>query len=190
MSLYAFVLFFHIAGVIALFITLSFEALSLFRMRRAQTLADVRLWLDPLPRLPLLTGISALVVLASGLHLAARMSAFREAWIDVTLVSLLLMAPLGAPAGKRLRAIRHAVADGTTLDPALRNHLQDGFLKISLCMRGSLFLGIVLLMIAKPELLQSICVVAAFLLLGLVLPLVFRGRTPQLSNSRTTTVNK
>ena len=54
MSLYGFVLFLHVTSVLALFVCLSFEALSLFRLRRASTLAEARLWIDPVPRLPAL----------------------------------------------------------------------------------------------------------------------------------------
>jgi hypothetical protein len=181
MSLYAFVLFLHVAAVLALFVCLSFEALSLVRLRRALTLAEARLWIDPVPRLPLWTGSSALVVFVSGIYLARRMSAFGQAWIGLTMIALLLIAPLGALTSKRMRAIRQAVANARTMEPELFSRLDDALLKISLGLRIFIFLGIVLLMAAKPELLQSVSIVASSVLLGLFSPIVFWRRRTLLS---------
>jgi hypothetical protein len=178
MSLYAFVLFLHIAAVLALFTCLSFEGLSLFRLQRSSTVAEARLWIDSVPRLPLWTGGSALTVFVSGIYLAKRMSAFGQAWIDLTIVALLLIAPLGAVTSKRMRAIRQAFASASTKEPELLSRLGDALLKISLGLRIFIFLGIVLLMAAKPELWQSVSIVASSVLLGLLSPLVFwRHRT-------------
>jgi hypothetical protein len=89
---------------------------------RCPTLAEARLWINPVPRLPLWTGVSALVVFASGIYLAMRMSAFGQAWIDFTIVALLLIAPLGALTSKRLRAIRHALANPSTCRECSHGH--------------------------------------------------------------------
>src|SRR5262249_55836549 len=102
MSLYTFVLFLHVAGVLALFACLSFEPLSLFHLRRASTVTEARLWFDPVPHWPLWTAGSALMILVSGIYLARRTSAFGQAWISLTFVALLLIAPLGAMTSKRM----------------------------------------------------------------------------------------
>ena len=176
MSLYGFSLFLHVAAVLALFACLSFEALSLFRLQRASTVAEARLWVDPVPRMTLWTGGSALVVLLSGIYLAIRMSAFGQAWIDLSIAALLLIAPLGALTGKRMRAIRKALADATTMEAGLFSRLEDVFLRASLGLRIAIFFGIVLLMAAKPELLPSISMVASSVFLGLLSPLVLWRR--------------
>jgi hypothetical protein len=185
MSLYGFVLFLHVAAVLGLFLCLGFEALSLFRLRRASTLAEGRLWIDPLPLLPLWTGASALVVFGSGIYLAMRMSAFGQAWIDLSIVALMLIAPLGKLTSKRMRAIRHALANASTMEPQLFSRLDDAWLKISLSVRMFIFLGIVLLMTAKPELLQSISIVACSVFLGFLAPLVSSRRRTLLSQPGT-----
>lgn len=51
MTVYSFVLFAHITGVLSMFACLSLEVLSLSRLRRASTLSEVRLWIEPVPRL-------------------------------------------------------------------------------------------------------------------------------------------
>jgi hypothetical protein len=53
MTLYSLVLFVHVAAVLPLFAVLSFEVLSLFHLRRASTLTEAQLWIEPVPGLPL-----------------------------------------------------------------------------------------------------------------------------------------
>jgi len=43
MTFYALILFFHVLAVLALFATLSFEVLSLVRLRQASSLTDAHL---------------------------------------------------------------------------------------------------------------------------------------------------
>ncbi len=62
MTFYSLVLFVHVTAALALFAALTFEVLSLFHLRRASTLTEVHLWLDPVPRLPLAAMGSLLVV--------------------------------------------------------------------------------------------------------------------------------
>src|SRR5215475_5332621 len=151
MTLYSIVLFLHVAAVLGLFATLSLEVLSLFHLRRASDLNDVLRWMDPLPGIPLLAPGSILIVLASGIYLTARMSAFQLAWPKSAVVALLLIAPFGALTGKRMRAVRRRSAGISTMRSELARQLQDPFLKISLGIRIAVFFGIVLLMAAKPD---------------------------------------
>src|SRR5258708_4890768 len=131
MTLYSLVLFVHVAAVLALFGALSLEALSLFHLRRASTLTEAQLWIEPVPGLPLVTLGSLLVVFFSGVYLAFQMSAFDEAWPKVTVAAILFVAPFGAITGRRMRAIRRTCASATTIHSALRGRLQDPVLTIS-----------------------------------------------------------
>jgi hypothetical protein len=87
MTLYSLVLFFHVAAVLALFAALSFEVLSLARLRQASSLAELALWMDPVPNLPLVVGSSALVVLLSGIYLTSQIAAFNQAWPAVAMAA-------------------------------------------------------------------------------------------------------
>jgi len=179
MTLYSVILFLHVAAVLGLFASLSFEVLSLFHLRRASDLSDVRRWMDPVPGIPLLAIGSILVVLASGAYLTARMSAFGLAWPKLAVAALVLIAPFGALTGKRMSALRRSSAEASTMKSDLARKLQDPFLKISLSVRIAVFFGIVLLMAAKPELWPSIAIVVASVVLGLLLSLVaWRGTGP------------
>jgi len=170
MTFYSLILFLHVTAVLVLFAALAFEALSLFRLRGAVEVAEVRLWIDPVPKLPLAAMGSLLVILFSGIYLMVRISAFEAAWPKVTVAALLFITPIAAVTGRRMRAIRQASALAPAIDSKLQRRLQDPFLKISLFVRIAVMLGIVLLMNAKPSLWESIGVVAAFVALGFLLP--------------------
>ena len=181
MTFYSLVLFVHVTAVLALFAALTLEALSLFHLRRASTLTEVRLWIDPVPKLPLAAVASLLVVFFSGIYLTIRMSAFGEAWPKVTIAALLFMAPVAAITGRRMRAIRRTSATAMAINSELQGRLQDPVLKVSLGTRIAVILGIVLLMGAKPELWESVGIVGASLVLGLVSSLLASRCTASLS---------
>jgi hypothetical protein len=183
MTFYSIVLFVHIAAVMALAAALTFEALSLFHLRRAVTLAEVRLWLEPVPSLPLATLASLLIVFCTGVYLTIRMAAFSEAWPKVSVAALLLVAPIAAVSGRRMRAIRRTCAKVAAINSDLRARLQDPVLKASLGVRIAVVLGIVLLMDAKPELWQSAGVIGGSFVIGLLSSLIAAPRSASLPAS-------
>lgn len=181
MTLYSVILFVHTTSALTLFAALSFEFLSLFRLRRATTLAEAQLWMEPAPGLPLLAGGSSLVVFLSGIYLVIQMSAYGLAWPKVTVASLLIIAPLSAITGRRMRAIRKLCASDNAITSNLLALLRDPFLKISWAIRAAVFLGIVLLMAAKPDLPQSLTIIATSVVLGLLSSLLISRRPVPLS---------
>src|ERR1700704_4878117 len=174
MTLRSLVLFVHVTAVLTMFAALSFEALSLFELRRASTLTELRRWIEPLPHLPSLARGS--LVFLSGVYLTVRMSAFELAWPKVAVGALLLIAPFEALTGWRLRAIRRTSVETKAIDSELTSRLQDPFLKVSLSIRLSLLLGILLLMSAKPDLWESIAIVGISVVVGFLLSLPAWGR--------------
>src|SRR5580765_8287602 len=112
MTLYSFVLFAHITGVLAMFACLSLEVLSLSRLRRASTLSEVQLWIEPVPRLSRVALGSLLVIVLTGVFLTIQMSGFGLAWLKVTIAAFLLMVPLGAVSGRRIRYAQRFSGNG------------------------------------------------------------------------------
>jgi len=167
MTLYSFVLFAHITGVLAMFACLSLEVLSLSRLRRASTLSEVQLWIEPVPRLSRIALGSLLVILLTGVFLTIQMSGFGLAWLKVTVAAFLLMAPLGAASGRRIRNVQRLSANGKMTQSEILDLLRHPFLKVSLAMRIAVFLGIVLLMTAKPGLPESLAIAGLSVVLGL-----------------------
>ena len=80
---------------------------------------------------------SLLLVFFSGVYLTIRMSAFGEAWPKVTVAALILVAPLAAITGRRMRAIRRTCAAAAALTRELRGRLRDSVRKISLGVRAA-----------------------------------------------------
>jgi hypothetical protein len=189
MTLYSLVLFVHVVAVLALSATLSFEALSLFRLRRASSLSEAQRWMEPLPGLRWIAISSLFLILASGIYLAMQMSAFGMAWPKVTIAALFLIGPFGAASGRRMRAIRSASV-ATVMNSELLSRVQDPFLKVSLGIRIGVFLGIVLLMAAKPQIWVSIGIVGASVALGLLASLVPGARRGGTQLQRQTLGNK
>jgi hypothetical protein len=190
MTLRSLVLFVHVTAVLAMFAALSFEALSLFQLRRVSSLTELRRWIDPIPHLPWIARGSLLLVFLSGVYLTVRMSAFELAWPKVAAVALLLIAPLGALTGWRMRTIRRACVETKAINSELTGRLQDPFLKISLSIRLALVLGILLLMSAKPDLWQSIDIAGISVVVGLLLSRLAWGRTGSLAAESVSQVAK
>jgi hypothetical protein len=174
------VLFVHVTAVLTMFAALSFEALSLFHLRRVSSLTEVRRWIDSIPHLPWVARGSLLLVFLSGVYLTVRMEAFELAWPKVAVGALLLIAPLGALTGWRMRAIRRACVETKAINSELTSRLQDPFLKISLSIRLSLLFGILLLMSAKPDLWESIGIVGISVVVGFLWSLPARGQSGSL----------
>jgi uncharacterized membrane protein len=181
MTLYSLVVFAHVTSVLALFACLSLEALSLFRLRRASTSTEVKLWIEPVPGLSAVALGSLLVILVSGIYLTIQMSGFGLAWIDMTIGAFFLMVPPAAVAGKRMRDIRRQSVSEKANQSRVLVLLRSPLLNISLTIRIGVFLGIVLLMTAKPDLLQSLIIIGASLVSGLGAALLITRREHALS---------
>jgi hypothetical protein len=168
MTPYSLILFVHVTAVLALFAALAFEGLSLFRLRRASTPAEVRFWIDPVPRLPVAAGGAVLAALLSGVYLTMRVSAFGAAWPKVSLVAMFLIAPMAAISARRISALRRASAAAAAITPDLQRRIHDPLLKLSLGLRIAVLLGIVLLMGAKPDLRESVAAIGVFAVVGVL----------------------
>jgi hypothetical protein len=181
MTPFSFVLFLHVTAVLSMFATLSFEALSLFRLRHVSSLAEAHVWLEAVPRLPLIAIGSLVFVFFSGVYLVVQMSLSDYAWPKVTVGAILLILPLGALSGKRMRSIRRACADAKSINSELITRLRDPLFKISLGVRIAVLLGIVLLMSATPELWESISIIGISVVLGFLSSLLVGRRHQSLS---------
>lgn len=168
MTTYSVVLFLHLLCVLVLVVALSFEALSLARLRRSSTISEMHLWIDLVPRLPAMALGSLIVLLLSGGYLTARLSAWELGWPKAAIAAMVLIAPFGAMTGKRMGGIRRLIAGQNRVDAALLARVQDPFLMFSLQLRIWGVAGIVLLMAAKPAWAGSAAIIALSLIAALV----------------------
>jgi hypothetical protein len=170
MSLYSIVLFLHIVGAIGYFVGMGTWLFLLAALRRAQRVEQVRT-LTPLMGLigPLIM-FSVLLLLAAGLYMAITAWGLLTGWIDVALISLLLIVPLGTainePRRRAIDRLAQEASDGP-LSRSLEQRTHDPVLLIAPRTAISLLLGIVFLMTNKPSLLGSLIVMAVALALGL-----------------------
>ena len=144
----------HIVGVLLLFVSLGVEWVAIGALSRSPTLRRPERWATSYRRSLRWQIAAAAVILASGVAMAARLELFQFAWVNVSLVVLLLIAAL---AGIVSRSRRRA-ADLRTgqLWPA------------SVAIRIGLALGVFYLMVAKSEIVESLIVMTVALALGAV----------------------
>ena len=169
MSLYTIALFFHVSGAIGYFVGIGAWLFILVGLRRAQRAEQVRGLVNLIGLSGPFTGISLLFILVTGFYMAVTAWSLRTGWIDVALISLILMVPSGAALIEpRRRAIARLAqeAPGGPLPQALVGRIHDPILATALQTVTALLLGIVFLMTNKPALIGSIIVMAVALVLG------------------------
>src|SRR5262245_6564139 len=173
MTIRSIALFVHLVGVLTLFTALAVErvAVELLRATGGQNPPTVAMRL--LRGLPRFTGAAVALILLSGIPMAARLGVLRSAWVLVPVVAMILMAVLGNSA---LRPLFRSTSSGGT-SGGWRVQVSRPFLDVSLRMRIGVALGIVYLMVAKPDVFVSIAVVSLGLAAGAAARVV-SGPTP------------
>lgn len=172
MSLYPYALFLHVVGLLALFIAIGLEWLTALRMRAAQSTVQVREWGRVSNANDKVFPISSILILAAGLYMTFAVWGFSHAWIDVSLVELIVMSALGPTiAGRRLKAIHSAVetmSDGP-LPASLQRAIDDPLLWMYMQITPMIALGIVCLMTVKPDWIGALAVAIAFPVVGFII---------------------
>ncbi len=177
--LYSVVLFLHVVAALGLGAALGIEWTALPRLRSVTTLDAARPWAGALRPLRLLGGPGMLVLLVTGGYMMGNRWG-SQPWIIVALVGLIVLGVLGGGiAGRRFRAIGAALRQsGPQLDPATRQLLADPALRVSLHMRTTLLIGIILLMTVRPGWVGSSVVLATAALAGLATGVRSSAREP------------
>jgi hypothetical protein len=170
MSLYTLALFVHVSGAIGPFVSLGIWLFGLIALRRACRVEQVRTlsWLIIIAS-PLMV-LSVLLLGVGGLEMALSFWSIFTPWITVSLVSLVLIGPIGAlridPRMRTIFAQTRELPDGLLSD-ALFRRIHEPILHIAVFTLAALLLGIVFLMTTKPSLLISLLVMGIALILGL-----------------------
>jgi len=169
MTLYALILFSHVAGAFFLFAGLGLEWLTVSYLRRNLDGREADSWIHLARTAPWCYGPALGVVLFSGGYLASKMGGNRG-WILVSFVTLLVIGVIGAVfTGPRVRAIWKASKENTDrLSAAFQSHLHDPVLLTSVRLRIALVFGVVLLMVSKLNTRFSLVTIAAATALGMI----------------------
>ena len=165
-SNFSIVLIVHVFAVLAMTAVLAVESVSLVHLRGASSGAEALPWINPIPRLSLVAGSSILVILFTGGYQVMQEAASKQVWGHVAGAAVLLMMPIGAITGKKMRAIRGRFYPEMANGGESMEGLRDPFLKMSLCIRITVFVAIFLLVSTKPGTLAAVAMIVAAVLLG------------------------
>jgi hypothetical protein len=171
--------FLHVVGALGLTAAFGVEAAGLLGLRRAAGADEALLWLRSRRWVLLIGPASIGLVLATGIYLTvAEWGA--DAWILVSLVSLVALASIGAVlTGVPMARVTPAVERASgPLPEELRRALRSPLLTISIMTRIAITVGIVFLMVQKPALLISILTIVLAAGIGVAAGLVSGTREP------------
>jgi len=169
MTLYALILFTHIAAALFLFAGLALEAAAVSYLGKNPSRAQADSSLRLAAVAPRLYGPALGVILLSGGYLASQMNGFNQAWISVSLVTLFLIGIIGAAfTAPRYRALRKTF-EANTEAPTVPTGARDRFLIATVRFRIALVFGVVLLMASKTNLRLSLITIACAAALGILI---------------------
>jgi hypothetical protein len=153
MSGYGTSLFLHLVGAILLFSAAVLTHFVGAKLRKATTVQEVRLWLGFARGAQPLFPIGGIILLLTGLHLAGAGWDFRQPWILVGLVVLLILLPMG-PLVQRPRFMAIGMAAATAepgpVPPSLSEAILNPFTWRYLSGTTGLALGQLWIMTQKP----------------------------------------
>jgi hypothetical protein len=178
--IYVTIHFLHIVGALGMAATYAIEVTALVGLRRATDANEARIWFRT-RRWALVVGPPSIgVVLATGLY-TIFVGWGWAGWIVVSLVSAVGLALIGGvltgiPMARLAPGIENAVGP---LAEELRGAIRSRVLSISIAARIAITLGIVFLMVKKPDLLLALVVIAVALLLGLGAGFALGSGTPK-----------
>lgn len=172
MDWYHLALFAHILGVLGLFMALAVELASMVGARRARTIEAVRVWSSVSKPLAVVFPLTSLLILCAGLAMTLGVWGWDHAWIDLSLVLLILLSVVGATVNgghaKRIAESASALGHGA-IPPDLGRELTHPTYWTSVMSMAMLSLGIVFLMVEKPDWLGSGITLIIALLVGVIL---------------------
>lgn len=168
-DLYHLALFVHIGGVALLFVAIGAEALAVWGVGRAQTASEARLWLRSAHGPEKLFPLGGALILIAGLYMAITVWQGTP-WVVVGLIGLIAFSVGGAVInGGRLKALEQAASAGDgAISDALRRERANPTLRISLWTMSVAAVGIVYMMVAKPDWIGSIAALVIAVLIGAV----------------------
>lgn len=168
--LYNIALFTHIVGVLGIFTCIALELASLFGLRRARVMEEVRAWAGIHKVIAWGFPLAALLTLGAGLFMALDAWGWNVPWIDVAFFTLITMALLGRLVNARRHQHLQQALEKTLNGPLpaeLSSQLADPVLWTSMLMMTAVGLGIVFLMTVKPDLPGSFITLAIAVIVGL-----------------------
>lgn len=160
-------LFIHVISAMGMFTALGIEALGLTLLRRASDGTTARGALTALGSSRRVGGLSLLMLLLTGLRLAAAYGRGGGAWIGLGLAGLIAIGAIGGlMTGRRVSRLQKIPGEGGMSTPVIE---ALPVLWTSFVLRAALLAGVVYLMTVKPRPIVSLGTLGAAIVVGLVL---------------------
>jgi hypothetical protein len=177
MSLNAVLVFCHILGAIGLFVVLAFERLCLSRLQGSTSREQAAEWIGVCSILPRLRMPSVLLILVPALYWA--FTAWRGIpWVYISLIAVVAAALAGKfMSAKAFERLAGAVNAEPFSSPDTLPETLWGTLWRSLHIRTGLVVGLLAIMVLKPDAIESVSLLGAAVLLALLPGLFSRVRT-------------
>lgn len=193
MSLYPYALFLHIVAVLGLFIATGVEWTTLFGVRSAKNVAQVRQFMNVVAAFELVFPVAALLIMVAGLYMTFTVWGWSHGWISVSLLALILMGILGPTINARRMKAIYASARATPDGPvpaSLKKLINNRVLWTSVMAMSFVDLGIIYLMTIKPGWIETIVVMIVAAAAGAILAqLVLRNAAqPEIESATVSTV--
>jgi hypothetical protein len=181
-------LFFHLCGVIFVFLGFGTLLLAAVALARASRVEQVRAIMTPLVAgrrigpeqisvIDVIVVLGVLLIVSTGIAMARANNYVWSGWVDVATASFILLAPVGPfVINPRFHAIAEEAereADGP-LPASLRGRIKDSVLVLAMRSSVAVLIGLVFLMTTKPMLVESIVVILAAVVIGAASSLHFR----------------
>jgi hypothetical protein len=177
MTMRSLALFTHVLGMLALVVALAVEWAAVELLRTTDHARPSPFASSVLRKLTTFTAIAVALILASGIELAVQFGLLRSPWVGVSFAAMVLMGGLG---GAALRPLIRSLGSGGDATGAWRRHASNSFLRLSLRACIGVGLGIVYVMVTKPDLFESTAIIAVGLVVGVAAG-VAATRTPALN---------
>jgi len=170
MTIFAAVLFSHIAGAFFLFAGLSLEWLAVSHLRKSVDRIQADTWIALLRMAPMFYGPAIGVVFLSGRYMASKVG-WDQTWIFAALAALVAIGLTGIVFTRpRMNAIiKVAKETPDRFSACLERRLHDPVLLASVRFRVALVFGILLLMVTKMDGVFSLVAVSGAVAIGAVL---------------------
>jgi hypothetical protein len=169
---YNVVLFIHILGVAALFAAFGVIQVGGAAVRRAHTVEEAQRWLGLLKVTGPMFGIAFLLIVAAGLYMTVDVWTFKTSWVDVALVTAIIMMAVGSGiVGRGLGSMGAAAAstEPGPLPPALQATIHNRVVWTSMFTLNAMGIAVIWLMTNKPGWVESIAVVVVLAVIGAAL---------------------
>lgn len=160
-------LFIHLMGVITLFIAMGLVQRVGIRMRAAETIGELRLWLSLMKTTGSMWPSAFAFLLLSGLYMTNAAWTFQTPWIVTGIGSLILIGVVGgAVVGRGFASLGKQAASAGELTADLRSRVNNPGLWIGATALNGMAMGVLWLMVNKPGWVQSLGVVVVLGLVG------------------------